>query len=211
MELVKQFFPNCSPQQLEQLQTLTQVFIETNQRVNLISRKDEQGIEEHHILHSLAIARFIQFAPGTRVFDLGTGGGFPGLVLAIWFPDAEFVLCDSIGKKISAVQSMAEHLELKNVSCFNGRAESYQGQVDFVVSRAVARTAKLWEWARPCIKKQGINAIHNGFILLKGGDLQDEIAEWKNATGRKKYEAHPISWYFDRPFFESKKVIYLPI
>lgn len=211
MELVKRFFPHCDPHILSQLQTLALVFKETNQKVNLISRKDEDAIEEHHILHSLSIARFIEFAPGTKVFDLGTGGGLPGLVLAIWFPEVNFVLCDSIGKKMDAVAEMVAVLQLKNVQCFHGRAETYKGEVDFVVSRAVAPMSKLWDWAKARIRKKGINSIGNGFILLKGGDLQQEFSEWQLLSGRKKFRVQAIGELFDLPYFSEKKVVYLPV
>ncbi len=211
MELVKRFFPDCDAHILSQLQTLAVVFKETNQKVNLISRKDEDAIEEHHILHSLSIAKFIEFVPGTKVFDLGTGGGLPGLVLAIWFPEVNFVLCDSIGKKMDAVAEMVAVLQLKNVHCFHGRAETYKGEVDFVVSRAVAPMSKLWDWAKASIRKKGINSIGNGFILLKGGDLQQEFSEWQLLSGRKKFRVQAIGELFDLPYFSEKKVVYLPV
>jgi 16S rRNA (guanine527-N7)-methyltransferase len=211
MELVKRFFPHFDPHILSQLQALALVFKEINQKVNLISRKDEDSIEAHHILHSLAIAKFVEFVPGTKVFDLGTGGGFPGLVLAIWFPEVNFVLCDSIGKKMDAVAEMISVLQLKNVQCFHGRAETYKGDVDFVVSRAVAPMSTLWGWAKSCIRKKGINSIGNGFILLKGGDLQQECKEWQLLSGRKKFKVHSIQEFFELPYFSEKKVVYLPI
>ena len=177
----------------------------------MISRKDVENLEERHILHSLAIAKFISFKPQTRILDIGTGGGFPGLPLAILFPQCKFYLVDSIGKKINVVKELVEQLNLKNVEAINARAESLQINADFVVSRAVATISELYRWSKNLLTKDKYNDKPNGYILLKGGNLTDEKNEFKNLMRRGiKIQEVPLDTYFREEFFETKKIIYFP-
>jgi 16S rRNA (guanine527-N7)-methyltransferase len=164
------------------------------------------AFEERHILHSLAIFKAMQFAPGSRILDVGTGGGFPGIPLAIACPDVEFVLCDSIGKKIKVVRAVVEELQLKNVTVHHGRAEEISGRFDFVVSRAVTRMDRFLPWVINKIDRRSLNPWPNGVLALKGGDLTDEMSEVKNTS-----EVIPVSQWFDSPFFETKSVVYVKL
>lgn len=187
-------------------------FTAQNEVVNMISRKDVENLEERHMLHSLAIARFLLFKPQTKILDIGTGGGFPGIPLAIMFPSCQFVLVDSIGKKIKMVEEMIDYLELKNVTAINARAETLKEPVDFVVSRAVAPLVDLYKWSGKLVLREKYNDRPNGFILLKGGNLTAEKNELKIGMrkGVKIMEV-PLSTYFREPFFETKKIIYFPV
>lgn len=187
-------------------------FTAQNEVVNMISRKDVENLEERHMLHSLAIARFLLFKPQTKILDIGTGGGFPGIPLAIMFPSCQFVLVDSIGKKIKMVEEMIDYLELKNVTAINARAETLKEPVDFVVSRAVAPLVDLYKWSGKLVLREKYNDRPNGFILLKGGNLTAEKNELKSGMrkGVKIMEV-PLSTYFREPFFETKKIIYFPV
>jgi 16S rRNA (guanine527-N7)-methyltransferase len=160
---------------------------------------------ERHILHSLAIAKVVQFSNGTKVLDIGTGGGFPGIPLAILFPDVSFVLVDSIGKKIKVVNDIAAQLSLKNVMGIHDRAENIKGQFDFIVSRAVTRLVQFLPWTKNKISSKKRNSLPNGILYLKGGDLTEELAESK-----RRYKVYDIADYFEEPFFETKKVVYIP-
>ena len=171
-----------------------------------MSRKDIDQLYERHILHSLAIAKFISFSPGSEILDLGTGGGFPGIPLAILFPESRFHLVDSIGKKIAVVNEVANALELDNLTAEHQRVEKVKEKYDFIVSRAVARTKQLFIWTHQKIKKEGINEIDNGMILLKGGDLNEEMKEFK-----RPYSQTNLSDFFQEEFFETKKIIYVPV
>lgn len=193
-----------TPGQIQQLQSLRPLYAEWNAAINVISRKDFDQFEERHVLHSLAIARAMRFAPGSRILDVGTGGGFPGIPLAIAYPDCEFVLVDSIGKKIKVVQAVVDALGLKNVTAIHGRAEAVEGRFDFVVSRAVTRLAKFLPWVRTKFASRSINPWPNGILYLKGGDLAAELSEVKPAT-----EQLPIPAWFPHPFFETKFVVYV--
>lgn len=204
MELLKHYFPALSNEQLQKFDQFRALFIEWNLKLNLISKKDTEQLEVRHMLHSLSIAAFIQFKAGTRIMDLGCGGGFPGLPLAMFFPDCEFLLVDSIAKKIKAVDDMAQSLELKNVRCVNDRAENVNQKFDFVVSRAVAPMNKLWAWSRNRIEKEEKNALPNGLIALKGGDLKLEL----NPFG-SRILVEEIQKYFKEDFFETKRLVYL--
>jgi len=177
-----------------------------NEKINLISRKDIDSLYEKHILHSLAIAKIIDFRPGTAILDVGTGGGFPGIPLAILFPACQFVLIDSIGKKIKVVNAVAEELELKNVKAINGRVEDMKTEFDFVISRAVTTFPVFVGLVKKNISRKQINALPNGIIYLKGGDLNEEIKDFKRLI-----EVTEISAFFNEPFFETKKVVFLPI
>jgi 16S rRNA (guanine527-N7)-methyltransferase len=177
-----------------------------NEKINVISRKDIDQLYLHHVLHSLAIAKFISFRPGTRIADAGTGGGFPGIPLAILFPEVEFTLVDSIAKKLRVVEAVAGEIGLTNVHTRWGRVEETDQQFDFVISRAVTAFPELAGWVRKLIKPGGFNVLPNGIICLKGGDLEAELAPFG-----KQVMVQPISAYFEEECFESKKIIYLPI
>ncbi len=210
MVLLNKYFPELSSSQIAQFQQLIPVYTEWNAKINVISRQDTDNLEERHILHSLAIARVFQFKSGASVLDLGTGGGFPGIPLAIFFPEVRFVLVDSTGKKIRVVQEVAGALGLKNVSAIHARAEELKmaGQFDFVVSRAVAPLNKLLAWSFKLLKKKHLHAYPNGLIALKGGDLRAEIKALPG-KGQSYTEVFPISDFFKEPFFEEKYVVYV--
>ncbi len=205
MERILTYFPDISGVQKTQLAALDALYREWNEKINVISRKDIDNLYLHHVLHSLAIARFIQFRPGTKIIDLGTGGGFPGIPLAIIFPECSFTLADSIGKKITVVEAVAEALGLKNVKAVHGRVEEMKEKYDFVVTRAVARVDKLLPWARRVLSKNQINLYPNGLIALKG-DLKEELALLPKFEYR---EVVPISKYFQEPYFEGKYLLYV--
>jgi len=201
--IVEKYFPELSAQQKAQFQELGTLYAEWNEKINVISRKDIEHIYEKHILHALAIAKF-QDLTKKKVLDVGTGGGFPGIPLAILFPDAQFTLVDSIGKKIKVVNAISEALGLDNVKAFHQRAEKTKGKFDFVVSRAVTRMKGFIHWVNQKIdsdKPEG----NSGIIALKGGDLEEEMAEIK-----RMYQEVPISEYFAEPFFKTKKIIFVP-
>lgn len=203
--LIASYFPGLSHKQLQQLEQLEEVYQDWNAKINVISRKDMEHFYVHHVLHSLGIAKVIQFQPGTKVLDIGTGGGFPGIPLAILFPDTHFHLVDSIGKKITVVKEVAKALKLTNVEAQQARAESLVRKYDFVVSRAVTRMIQFYPWVKGKIKKEDINDYPNGILYLKGGDIDEEMEE----TG-KSYVSYHLEDYFKEEFFETKKVIYMP-
>jgi 16S rRNA (guanine527-N7)-methyltransferase len=200
-ELIFRYFPELSEKQKTQFQQLETLYQEHNQRVNVISRKDMEMFYIHHVLHSLALAKAYEFPAGSEVMDIGTGGGFPGIPLAIFFPDVEFTLCDSIGKKVAVVADVIEKLGLKNAAAVNSRTESLNKHFDIATARAVAPMLQLWTWMqgqwnhKPC------------FYLLKGGDLQEETAELLKLKSSLTIHEQPISQWFEEPFFETKKVI----
>jgi 16S rRNA (guanine527-N7)-methyltransferase len=207
MEVIKKYFGDFSDLQLQQFEALGELYKNWNQQINVISRKDIEQLYPKHILHSLSIAAIADFADKTRVLDIGTGGGFPGIPLAIFYPDVEFVLCDSINKKLNVVRAIAEELKLDNVAVIRKRAEEikHRNSFDFAVSRAVAPLAKLWRWSSPLIRKGTNNELDNGLICLKGGDLNQEISE---------SNTRPMMWdmqtIFDEPdVFEEKYVLYV--
>lgn len=203
--LIASYFPGLSHKQLQQLEQLEEVYQDWNAKINVISRKDMEHFYVHHVLHSLGIAKVIQFQPGTKVLDIGTGGGFPGIPLAILFPETHFHLVDSIGKKITVVKEVAKALKLTNVEAQQARAESLVRKYDFVVSRAVTRMIQFYPWVKGKIKKEDINDYPNGILYLKGGDIDEEMEE----TG-KSYVSYHLEDYFKEEFFETKKVIYMP-
>ncbi len=212
LKLLKKYFPIISDDQLKQFQLLAELFSEYNLNVNMISRKDVENLEERHILHSLAIAKFITFKSQTRILDVGTGGGFPGLPLAILFPDCKFYLVDSIGKKINVVKELVAQLGLKNVEAINARAESLTIDIDFVVSRAVAPISDLYRWSKNRLTKDKYNDKPNGFILLKGGNLTEEKNEFKEMLRKSiKIQEVPLDAYFREEYFDTKKIIYFSI
>jgi 16S rRNA (guanine527-N7)-methyltransferase len=212
LKLLKKYFPNLTNEQISQFSLLAKLFPEFNLQVNMISRKDVENLEERHILHSLAIAKYINFKSQTRILDIGTGGGFPGLPLAIMFPDCKFYLVDSIGKKINVVNELSSQLELKNVMAINARAESLDIDVDFVVSRAVAPISDLYRWSKNRLTKDKYNDKPNGYILLKGGNLTDEKNEFKEMLRKSiKIQEVPLDTYFKEEFFDTKKIIYFTV
>jgi 16S rRNA (guanine527-N7)-methyltransferase len=201
--IVEKYFPKLSAQQKAQFQELGNLYAEWNEKINVISRKDIDNIYEKHILHALSIAKF-QNLSGKKILDVGTGGGLPGIPLAILFPDADFTLVDSIGKKIKVVHAIVDSLGLENVEAFHQRAEKTKGKFDFVVSRAVTRMKAFIHWVNPKIQSDNPND-NSGIIALKGGDLEDEMAEIK-----RMYQEVSISDYFSEPFFETKKIVFVP-
>ncbi|WP_185716219.1 16S rRNA (guanine(527)-N(7))-methyltransferase RsmG [Larkinella knui] len=205
LDLIKKYFPDLTSRQLEQFAALDELYRHWNAQINVISRQDIDSLYEKHVLHSLGIARVIQFVPGTEILDVGTGGGFPGIPLAILFPLADFHLVDSIGKKIKVVTEISSALGLTNVKAEQARVEHLDSTYDFVVSRAVTRLHPFLGWVRYKILKTGNNKLRNGVLYLKGGDVSDELAEIQ-----EKHRIYELSAYFDEPFFETKKVIYIP-
>jgi 16S rRNA (guanine527-N7)-methyltransferase len=204
MDLIIKYFPDLSSHQIKQFEKLLHLLPLLNQKVNVISRKDIEFLEERHILHSLAIAKLFRFNSGSRVLDVGTGGGFPGIPLALMFPEAAFTLVDSIGKKISLVREIAEELEIRNVTLVNRRMEELNVEVDFVVSRAVSAFPKLNQWTRRLIVPGTGQSMPNGLISLKGGDLEKELLPFK-----KDVILYPISGWFEEAFFSTKMIVYL--
>jgi 16S rRNA (guanine527-N7)-methyltransferase len=204
MEQILRYFPELSAAQISQYEHLMRILPQLNERVNVISRKDIGALEERHILHSLAIAKKFSFDPGTQVMDVGTGGGFPGIPLAILFPHATFTLVDSIRKKIRLVKELCEALEMKNVIPVNGRMENLDTRADYVVSRAVTAFPRLYQWTHSLIRRGVSGSMPNGLISLKGGDLEDELRPF-----RKTVKQFPLSEWFEEPFFYSKMIVYL--
>jgi 16S rRNA (guanine527-N7)-methyltransferase len=204
IDMLKKYFPNLTEKQLKLYDEALALYLDWNSKINLISRKDTEHLLERHILHSLGIAKMIEFKPNTQVLDVGTGGGFPGIPLAIMFPQVQFHLVDSIGKKVKVVYDIADKLGLNNVIAQQVRAENVGGQFDFIVSRAVTRLPEFNKWIKNKIRKKGFNDLRNGIIYLKGGDILDEIHQ----TG-KKYKILELSKEFEEDFFETKKVVYL--
>jgi 16S rRNA (guanine527-N7)-methyltransferase len=206
MNIISKYFTKLSPEQVESFQKLYPLYSEWNARINVISRKDIDELYERHVLHSLSIAKFIRFTPGTKVLDVGTGGGFPGIPLAVLFPEVMFHLVDSIGKKIKVVRAVAESLGLENVTAEQIRAEQLKEKYDFVVSRAVTLLPEFAGWVRKNIAATQQNAVPNGILYLKGGNLDSEIR-----TYRKKVFVQELSDYFEEEFFKTKKLVYLPL
>lgn len=206
MEIIEQYFQQLTSEQKERFAALLPLYSEWNQKINVISRKDMEHFYVHHVLHSLSIAKFTSFVPGTEILDLGTGGGFPGIPLAIMFPEVSFHLVDSIGKKITVVTEVANALGLSNVKAEKARVEDLKGRYDFVVSRAVANITELDRWIERKFKQEDRNPQSNGLICLKGGDLEEEFASFK-----KPYMMVNLDTYFHEPFFkQEKKLVYVP-
>lgn len=206
MQLINKYFPSLSDVQKQQFAALDALYRDWNSKINVISRKDIDNLYKHHILHSLAIAELIRFKPGTSIMDLGTGGGFPGIPLAIMFPEATFHLVDSIGKKIRVCEEVKKAIGLQNVTTQWCRAEEVQQQFHFVVSRAVMPLPDLVKIIRKSISKEKLNALPNGLICLKGGELEQEAKPFGKAA-----QITSLSEYFEEPFFETKKLVYLPL
>lgn len=206
MELIKKYFTDLTAPQIEKLSQMEELYQFWNARVNVISRQDIDTLYERHVLHSLGIAKVIDFKSGTNILDVGTGGGFPGIPLAILFPEASFHLVDSIGKKIRVVQEIAKALSLDNVVAEQTRAEKLEDSYEFVVSRAVTRLTPFVGWVRKNISRNSFHSLRNGVLYLKGGDLSEEIAELNMKT-----RSYALSDYFEEEFFETKKVVYVPL
>ena len=205
MDQIIKYFPNLSTLQKQQFELLQQLYADWNSKINVISRKDIDELYTRHVLHSLAIAKIQAFGPGTYVLDVGTGGGFPGIPLAILFPESRFYLIDVILKKINVVKAISESLGLKNVKADQLRAENVKGDFDFIVSRAVTNMTDFAEWIKYKIKKTNKHELSNGILYLKGGDLSEELKNFPKAT------EYNISDFFEDEFFETKKVVHVPL
>ena len=206
MDTIIKYFPELSETQRRQMAELEALYPEWNAKINVISRKDIDNLEVNHLLHSLGIAKFVKFAPGTRVMDLGTGGGLPGIPLAIYYPEVTFHLVDRIGKKLKVAQDIASRIGLTNVTVQHGDVKEVKGKFDFVVSRAVMDLGDLVPLVKRFIASEGRNAVPNGLICLKGGDLSGEVAKFKHQV-----LIDELSSYFNEEFFKTKKVLYLPL
>ena len=204
IQLIQKYFPNLSPVQIENFSRLEELYSTWNNQINVISRKDTENFYERHVLHSLGIAKIMEFKDGSEILDIGTGGGFPGIPLAILFPNCQFTLVDSIGKKIKVVNEVAKALDLKNVQGIHARAESINKKFDFIVSRAVTAMPAFLTWVDKKFKKENNNELPNGILYLKGGDLIEEMS-----TIKKQYRFHDLNKIFEEVFFETKKVVYL--
>ena len=205
MKIITKYFPDLFSIQIQQLSSLEELYRNWNDRINVISRKDIEHLYERHILHSLAIARFVEFEPGTKILDVGTGGGFPGIPLAILFPETKFHLVDSIGKKIKVVNEVSKNIGLKNLTAEHVRMEQVKEKFDFVISRAVAETKQIINWTEHLIAEDSQNELKNGWILLKGGDLKEELKPFE-----KTIQVLELRSIFEESFFKEKKLIYLP-
>lgn len=206
LEIIQTYFPDITPDQTSEFAQLYDLYSFWNNQINVISRKDIDLLYERHILHSLGIAKVMQFKAGTKILDVGTGGGFPGIPLAILFPESDFTLVDSIGKKIKVVNGVAEALGLKNVTAFQKRAEEVDQKFHFVVSRAVTEFPVFYSWVKNKFLKENFNDLPNGILYLKGGDLEEEFGNYFN---RSKF--YDLKDYFKEEFFETKKVVYFKI
>ncbi len=205
-ELILKYFPDLTKEQQRQFDALYDLYKEWNDKINVISRKDIDNLYTNHILHSLGIAKVMPFKPGASVLDVGTGGGFPGIPLAILFPETNFHLVDSIGKKITVVNEVVKGAGIKNVRGEWVRAEQIKGKYDFIVSRAVTRIKEFYGWVNQKVKEKSIHDLDNGILYLKGGDLDEELAELK-----RMHSLYNLSDYFEEEFFETKKVVYVPL
>jgi 16S rRNA (guanine527-N7)-methyltransferase len=205
-QIISHYFPSLSTEQQNQFSKLDSLYSDWNNKINVISRKDIENLYVNHVLHSLGIAKVMSFKPGAAVLDVGTGGGFPGIPLAILFPETNFHLVDSIGKKITVVNAVAEGLGLRNVKGEQIRGEQIKGKYDFIVSRAVTRLKEFYGWIHQKAKEKSTHELDNGILYLKGGDLDEELNELK-----KPYSLYSLSDYFKEDFFETKKVVYVPL
>lgn len=205
MKIIKKYFPNLNPIQISQFEQLEDLYKTWNAQINVISRKDIDELYMRHVLHSLGIAKVQEFEPNSKILDIGTGGGFPGIPLAILFPESNFYLVDSIGKKIKVVKEVAKALELENVKTDHLRAEKVKDEFDFIVSRAVTNMNDFVKWTKKKIRKKSNHEIKNGILYLKGGDLTSELINFPNAS------IFNLSNYYKEDFFETKKVVHIPL
>jgi 16S rRNA (guanine527-N7)-methyltransferase len=209
IEIITKYFSQLTEKQTEQFTTLYTLYADWNSKINVVSRKDFESLYEKHVLHSLAIAKYIQFEKGTKVLDIGTGGGFPGIPLAILFPEVEFTLCDSIGKKIKVAEEVSKGLGLTNTDFVVGRVENLKEEFHFILSRAVAPMETLYRWTQDYIAEECFNSKLNGYLLLKGGDLKEEIKEIKRLNAKLNVQTSDLNTFFDEPFFETKQLVYI--
>jgi len=205
MLLIQKYFPHLTDIQLKQFKALQGLYEDWNSQINVISRKDIEALYLRHVLHSLSIAKLIQFKSGSKILDIGTGGGFPGVPLAILFPDVTFHLVDSINKKLKVVNGVADSLGLENIYTTHARAESIQGHYDFIISRAVTNMTDFVGWIKNRVAKKSVHSIRNGILYLKGGDLSEELKPFTKAT------QYDLNTYFEEDFFETKKIVHLPL
>jgi len=205
LELIQKYFPNLTEEQISQFAALQELYKDWNLKINVVSRKDIEELYLRHVLHSMGIAKIVEFKPDARILDVGTGGGFPGIPLAILFPETHFHLVDSIGKKIKVVNEVVEGLQLKNVTTTNARVEEIKGNYDFIVSRAVAAMPTFVHWVKGKIAKTSRHELKNGILYLKGGDLNEELQDYKSA------KIYNLSEYFSEEFYETKKLVHLPL
>jgi 16S rRNA (guanine527-N7)-methyltransferase len=203
-DIILKYFPNLTGEQIDKFSRLGPLYQDWNEKINLISRKDIEHLFERHILHSLGIAKVIRFADGTSILDVGTGGGFPGIPLAICFPQVSFTMVDSIGKKIMVVRDIIKQLDLKNARAYHTRAEDVQGKFDFITGRAVTDLNAFYGWVNKKIKSEDRNGLPNGILYLKGGPLEEELSSFGT-----RVQLFPLSSYFKEEFFETKSVVYL--
>ena len=204
MHIIHKYFPNLTPIQEGQFEKLSPLYSYWNEKINVISRKDIEHLYERHVLHALSIAKIIQFTDNSRILDVGTGGGFPGIPLAILFPQVDFILIDSIRKKIKVVQEIKNSLEAKNVQVEQIRVENVKGRFDFITSRAVKSLPLFYSWVKHLIEERNINDLHNGILYLKGGEFAEEL---NNISA--KYRLYNINQIFDEPYFETKKIVHI--
>jgi len=203
MEIILKYFPDLTPDQIDKFRKLRELYSYWNSQINVVSRKDIDELYERHVLHSLAISEVIKFSPGSEILDIGTGGGFPGIPLAILFPESNFHLVDSIGKKIKVVNEVSQSLGLRNIQAEHIRAEQVKNKFDFIVSRAVTNLSSFKNWIKGKIKKEQINSLKNGVLYLKGGDLTQEIKE-----SGLNCQLFPLNEYYSEDFFETKSIVY---
>ena len=208
-EIITKYFPNLTELQINQFKQLYDLYVDWNSKINVVSRKDIESLYEKHVLHSLAIAKYVQFENGTKVLDIGTGGGFPGIPLAIIFPNTEFTLCDSIGKKIKVAEEISNAIGLKNTDFVVGRVENLKEEFHFIVSRAVAPMESLYRWTQDYIDDNCFNAKLNGYLLLKGGDLKEEIKDLKRLNAKLNVQTADLNSFFEGEFFETKQLVYI--
>ena len=205
MKLIQKYFPDLTDQQIEQFEQLKGLYKDWNLKINVVSRKDIDELYIRHVLHSLGIAKVMQFQSGSRILDVGTGGGFPGIPLAILFPEVQFHLVDSIAKKIKVVNEVVDGLNIQNVKSTNGRVETINDQYDFIISRAVAQMETFVRWVKYSVTKKNNHKLKNGILYLKGGDLTEELSLFPKA------KIYPLSSFFEEDFFETKTVVHLPL
>ena len=206
LSIITNYFPNLTPTQIEQFKQLQSLYEHWNAQINVISRKDIESLYEKHVLHSLGIAKVMEFKPNTKIMDVGCGGGFPGIPLAILFPECKFHLVDSIGKKIKVVNEIAAAIGLQNLTAEHKRAEEVKDKFEFIISRAVTEFPAFYKWVQNKISKSQFNNLPNGILYLKGGDLTEELKDFK-----KRVVLYELKDYFKEEFFETKKVVYLPM